>query len=238
MDIFNLKRFSDFLGWWNVLNFELSKFDYGRTASENLSSVDGSRYSPLKRMTVTVKHREELKKQKQMIDAFISDYESKKREFLRLSDEMRYLMAVKESFERQLNESENERQSLLHLVDMSNNLIANYETLIANYRTNLESSKREVEALKASYESMKKTLEESERRERKKQKELDALKLRLKKESEEKGFLFKSLQEMFSIIEQYQNHIQIMENVMVDNGSIETSTNNIENHVLQTLRLS
>lgn len=149
--------------------------------------------------------------------------ESKMLEILKLRDIIDISKLGKESFEHEFRiiekkyrESEDEKRSLINLVDLSNNLILNYENLIVNYRTNLESSKEESKKLKAENELLKKLSKEGERREKSRLRELKELKIKLNNESIEKQCIEQSVEEMMSIIEQYQDHIGVLENHMVD----------------------
>lgn len=176
----------------------------------------------MKKCVRSVKHRQ-YGSQIENENVLKLQLEKKLYEILRLRDIIDNSRLSKESFENefqvirdQLRESENERTSLLRLVDLSNNLIANYENLIRDYRTKLENSKNELEASRASNELLKKQSEEIKRSERRKQSEFDALKGKFNKESVEKGYLEQSVQKMVYLIEQYQEHIQVLENFMVD----------------------
>lgn len=146
--------------------------------------------------------------------------DSNMREIFRLRESMDISKIRKESFdhefrmiEKKCRESDNEKRSLITLVDMSNNLIANYENLIVKYRRELTSSKEEVEVLKAENDSLKKL---SKEREIRKQNEVNNLSFILQNELKEKHLLWQSLQEMKSIVEQYQEQIYILECFMSD----------------------
>lgn len=125
-------------------------------------------------------------------------------EFSKINNEL--IDSKNRALEDQLRESENERRSLLRLIDLSNNLIANYENLIVNYRTNLESSKKELETLK-------KQLEECEKL---KQSEIDALTFRCNKELKEKKSYLRKLRKMMTFNVHKEEQIQFYENYIVN----------------------
>lgn len=149
--------------------------------------------------------------------------ESKIRENLGLREKVEFLKISSEMFDienrrmkDQLRESEDEKTSLLRLVDLSNNLIANYEDLIHNYKTNLESFKKELDASKVLNESLnqrKKYLEEIDEI---KQSEIDSLRFRCKEETKAKKFYFRSYQKLMTLFSRNEKQIQFYEDHIVN----------------------
>lgn len=163
--------------------------------------------------------RRVIERRTQSINRLKYQLERKERENLGLSDKIDCKMFERDNIETEnremkekLSESENEKSSLINLVDLSNNLVVNYENLIANYRKHLVSSKEESKALKDSSDLLEKSLKEMEKEKLELQCKIDKLNKALEEELNEKKVFMRFFEATKSVNEQNNDFIQYLEN--------------------------
>lgn len=205
----SIKQFSKIALFQTELNESRDRLKQAHT--EILNAFNIIQRQNLEIIDLKNQYKDDIEKQIEVKKALNNHHEQFDDEKFELHNKIEALMIEKlkkqdkdREIAKRLRDSENERASLLHLVDMSNNLIANYENLIANYRTNLGSSKTEIKILKEQNILLNKTLERLKI-------DIEKLKKQLNYFTEENINLQVSFHEMISLYEEHESQLQFFE---------------------------